>query len=147
MILVINANTNTCKFYDYNKHKAELKLVHEIQQPENKLKDFDLNSDRPGHYQKNGPGTRGAYSPPKNTKEIKIEDFLRNIAKKLEHQRTQNTYEKFIIIAPPAVNGLLHQHMDKLVKELVINNIKKDLIHLNDHDLLSYIREHAQYAD
>jgi len=40
---------------------------------------------------------------------------------------------------------LLFQHINKLVKKLVTHNIEKDLMHLPDHELLSFLKTHAQY--
>jgi len=138
---VLITDSNDCRIYQYIKKPHQLNLIKEIQHPENRLRDIDLTSDKPGHYGTSG-SARGAYSQPTDPKEIKIDDFSRSIAKELDHDRNTNSYEKLIVIAPPHMNGLLFHHINKHVKELVIHNIEKDLLHLNEHDLLEFLHTH-----
>lgn len=146
LIWVVNTNSNTCRIYNYKKKPVQLALFKEIQHPENKLKDLDLTSDKPGHYKSSG-SSHGAYTQPSDPKEIKIENFSREIAKELDHGRNSHAYNHLIVIAPPHMNGLLFQHINKLVKNLVSHNIEKDLIHLPDHELLSFLKIHTQYPN
>jgi len=144
MIWVINSNSNTYRIYEYNKHQGKLNLLKEIQHPENKLHKIDMVSDRSGRYKSNG-GAHGAYEFPSDPKEIKYDDFMRDLARELNHERNKNSYDKLIIIAPAHVNGLLMQHIDKHVKDLVICNMNKDLIHMADHELLLILESTPNY--
>jgi protein required for attachment to host cells len=146
MKLVINTNSNTCHIYHYDKHPAQLTLVKEINHPENKLKNSDMDSDRSGHYQ-GGQSSRGAYSPHTETKDIHIDNFAREIAKEMNQERIKKDYDELIIIAPPRMCGLLFQHIDKHVKDLIINKIEKDILYLSDNELLDFLRTHTQYHD
>jgi protein required for attachment to host cells len=141
---VVITNSNTCRIYQYSKNPNQLTLVKEIKHPENKLRDIDLTSDKPGHY-KSSNATHGAYSQPSDPKEIKIDAFSREIAKELEHARTTNAYKDLIIIASTHMNGLLLNHMNKNVKNLVSHNLEKDVFHLPQHELLEFLKIHTQY--
>lgn len=145
MIWVITSDTNICRIYQYNK-PDKLILLKEISHPENKLKDIDLISDRQGHYNASN-SSRGAYSPHTDPKQVKIDEFTREIANELDQGRNKNSYEKLIIISPSHTSGLLFQHLNKHVKELVINKIHKDLLHLSDHELLSFLQDNVKYPD
>lgn len=146
MKLVVNTNSNTCRIYHYDKQLSKLTLLKEISHPENKLKSGDMTSDRPGHYQ-GGESSRGAYSPHMEAKEIHIDNFSREIAKELDQERIQKDYDELIMIAPSHMVGLLYQHLSKQVKNLVINKIEKDLLHLPNHELLEFLQTHTQYRD
>lgn len=147
MIWVINTNSNLCHIYNYQKSPAELHLIKEINHPENKLKKSDfLTSDKPGHYQADGTNG-GAFSQRTDPKQIAIDDFAREIARELNHGRTTNAYEKLIIITTPQMNGLLLQHLDKHVKDLISNTIQKDLQHLTDKELLTILKTDARFSD
>src|SRR5579862_2916652 len=146
MKIVVNTNSNICRIYHYNKHPAQLTLLKEINHPENKLKSGDLTSDRPGHYQGN-KSSRGAYSPSMKAKDVEIENFSREIAKELNQERNKNEYDELIVIAPPHMIGLLNQHINKHVANLVINKIEKNLLHLSEHELLEFLHTHTQYHD
>jgi len=145
-IWVVTTDSNTCRIYNYSKKPAQLTLLKEIKHPENKLRDIDLTSGKPGRYKSSG-SAHGAYSQPTDPKEIKIEDFSREIAAELDHGRTTLAYKKLIVIAPPHMNGLISQHINKHVKELIAHNFEKDLVHLHDHELLIFLKDHTRYPD
>lgn len=145
MILVVASNSNTCRFYHYSKHPAQLTLIKEIYHPENKLKNGDLASDKSGHY-KGDEGGRGSYSPHMDIKDVQIDNFSREVAKILDHERNENEYEKLIIIAPPHISGLLNGHLNKHVKELICNYIHKDLLHLSEQELLHFLQENTKFV-
>ena len=140
---ILTTDSNTCRLYNYTEKPELLTLVKEIKHPENKLRDTDLTSDKPGHYKASG-GAHGAFSQQSDPKEIKIEDFSREIAKALDHGRNTHAYEKLIVIAPPHMNGLLLKHLNKLVKDLVTHNIKKDIPHCTDRELLDFLHQHIR---
>lgn len=146
MKLVVNTNTNTCRIYHYAKRPVELKLVKEITHLEGKLKNADLTSDKSGHY-KVDSSARGAYSPHTDAKEHEIDNFSREIANELNKERINHEYDELIVIAPPHMDGLLFQHINKHVKDMVINNIKKDLLHLSHNDLLDFLQTNTRYHD
>jgi len=138
---LVTTDSNTCRVYDYCVKAHKLNLVKEITHPENRLKDTDLTSDRAGSYKVSG-GAPGAFAQASDPKEIKKEEFSREVAKELDHGRNTNAYGALIVIAPPHANGLLLQHLNKHVKELISHNIKKDLLHLNNKGLLDFLHQH-----
>lgn len=139
---VVNTNSNTCYIYKYSRESDELSLYKTIEHPENKLRDSDITSDRPGHYKANG-SSRGAFSQQTDPKEIKIDDFSREIAKELDHGRNTHLYNDIILIAPPHMNGSIVQHINKHVKELVSHFIEKDVVYLNGPELITFLHTHA----
>lgn len=146
MIWVVTANTNTCRIYDYDKKSKQLNLLREIQHPENRQKTSELLTDRPGHYQTRGTA-RGAYSSRTGAKEVEINNFAREIAEELNSARNEHEFEQLIIISPPHMNGILFQHINKHIKDVVIHNIKKDLHHLTDSDLLDFLQTNTKYTE
>lgn len=146
MILVLNTNTNLCRIYSYNKHPLELTVLKEISHPENKLRISDLTADRPGHYQARDKA-RAAYSPRHDAKEVEIDNFSREIARELNQVRNGNGYNELIVIAPPRMVGYLYQHINKHVKNMVVNKIEKELINLPERELLQFLQENAKFRD
>ncbi|HAT9777352.1 TPA: host attachment protein [Legionella pneumophila subsp. pneumophila] len=131
-------DSTICRIYDYCKN--QLILIKEIQHPENKLRDIDITSDKPGRYQSGGY-VHGTYSQESDPKEIKIENFSREISSILEHGRKTHAYEKLVLVASPHMNGLLLKHINKQLEDLIIHNIEKDLVHLTENNLLVYLNE------
>ena len=137
---VVVADSNTCRIYNYRMRPEHFVLFKEINHPENKLKDTDLTSDKPGRYIARDVG-HGAYSQPSDPKEIKIDSFSREIARELDSGRVNNAYNELIVVSPPHMNGLLFQHVNKHVKDLVAHVIEKDVVYLNDRELLTFLNE------
>ena len=140
---VVLTNTNSCRIYNYSKKEKMFSLNRTIEHPENKLRDIDLTSDKPGHYATNG-GAHGAFSQRSDPKKIKIDDFSREIARVLDHGRNTHIYKYLILIAPPQMHGYLFQHINKHVQELISHNIEKDILHLNEHELLEVLHTCTQ---
>jgi len=147
MIWVLIANTNTGRFYTYNKNRSHLLLLKKINHPEIKLKSSEsLTSDRPGHYHTSNTA-RGAYSPQTDPKEVEINNFAKELADHLDVSRKTNEFDQLIIIAPPYMNGLVFQELSKYVKEQVTNRIQKDVLQLSDRELVEFLKEHIQFAN
>lgn len=122
-------------------------LLKEINHPELKLKTGDtITTEREGHYRTKGD-THEAYSPATDVKEVEIIRFSKEIVEELDHGRKTNLFDELVIIAQPHLNGLLHQQLNKNIKNLIINNIKKDIMCLDNKELLSFLKEHAKYHD
>ena len=137
---ILVANSNMYFLYHYVKKSNQLILIKECRHPENRLKDLELTSDKPGRYMADA-SARGAYSQQTDPKEIKISDFAREIAKELEHARSINAYTQLIILAPPHMNGLVFKHLNKHVQLLIIHKIEKDVLHLHQQELLEFLHK------
>jgi len=144
MIWVITINSNICRIYSC-KNRHQLTLINEINHPENRLRDIELTSDKPGRYSAGISKRGGAYSQETDPKEIKINEFIRQIAKELDLARKRNDYTHLILISDDHTGGLLFQYINKNVKAMVKNNIHKDLLHLSKRELEDFLKIHAQY--
>lgn len=135
---VVTLDSNTCRIYDFDRKEQLLKLIKEWSHPENKLRNVDLVSDRPGHYK--APQTsRGAFADVDTHEEL-IRRFTHEVADLLyKHHRE---FEKFIAIVPPRVLGFLNQYLDEAVKEKMLTSLKKDYMHWSSHELQTYLRDH-----
>jgi protein required for attachment to host cells len=138
---IVVANSNCCRIFDYQR-SGNLTLIKEISVPENKLKNSQLSSDRPGRYHSNTT-SRGAYVPSCDMKEVHIDNFARKVANELEHERACHDFKQLIVIMPSHMDGLLHQHLNKNVKALIVRTIKKNIASFSGRDLLTYIKTYA----
>lgn len=140
MAWIITANGSKCRIYDFQKKFHQLKLIKEITNPNSKLKNNDLISDTPGH-QTTGGSARGACEWPNEPKEVAFDRFARKLAKELEAGRVNHNYCELVVAASPHMNGLLNQYLNKHINQLMIANIKKDLVNLPDRELQDYLEE------
>lgn len=135
MIWIVITNSNACRIFEYQKKEKKISLIKELFHGASKLKGIDLVSDGPGHYKTDG-SARGTFSPRETPKENEIEQFSQEIAQVLDHGRTTNQFKDLILVIPPHMNGLIHQHLDHPLKNCIIDNIVKDYTHLKEHEIL-----------
>lgn len=143
--LVVVANSNECKLYNYIQRPATLNLTEQLSHSASKLRNQELTSDREGHYMGWGDA-RGAYSPHTEAKDEEIIIFVREIAHHLNKLRINHQLDPLIIVAPAPIYGKLCDHLDKNVQLQMVADIQKDLLKLNDNELLKYLTDHLPYA-
>jgi protein required for attachment to host cells len=138
---IVTANTNQCRLYELREN--ELKLIKELSRPENKLKESELGSDKPGRYNSSvSKGGGGAYEPHTDLEDVQDDDFARDVALNLNEARNQNRYNELIIIMPSQIEGLFLKHVNKNVKELIKLTLQKNIMHLSQNELYDYWNEH-----
>ena len=141
MIWIVTTNTNDCRIYQYDEKQKQLTLMEEINHPQNREKaSIHLTTDKPGHYQ--AGSVHGAYAPHSDPKAVQIDDFARLIANTLNEARNKNAYSKLMIITPAHMSGLIAQHLDKHVAELITNTTHKDVMHLSEKELVEFLCHH-----
>jgi protein required for attachment to host cells len=70
-----------------------------------------------------------------------VSDFARALAVKLQHARTENRYERLVLVAPPRFLGLLRTSLDGPTTQLVIGSVRKDLAFSNAAELIGHLGE------
>ncbi len=143
---VIVADSTSCKVFAFSRKPQELELLHELSQPEVKLKKGDLVSDRPGHYNTRTTA-RGAFQPSSDPKEVLITQFMRQICELLNAGRVQHAYDDLTIVAADKTYGRLIQHLDKNVVQRISHHINKDLSFMKPHQLLPLLMEQTHYPE
>lgn len=141
---VLIADSTTCRFYDLQMKPMKLQLVREFNEPENRLKDSEITEDKQGRYQATeGQGTaHGAFQPRSDPKDVKIDDFAREIAKELDEQRKKNAFESLIFITSAKMTGLILKHCTDEVKKLPSLNFEKNMPWLSDNQLCDFLKDH-----
>jgi len=122
-ILVANASQAT--LYRNDGPGKGLQKVRDLAHEASRMKGADLVSDRPGHSP--GQGTRRtAYEPAMTPKAIEADRFALALARELDLARTQNAYERLVLVASPQFMGRIKQHLDGHVQQMVTASIEKD---------------------
>lgn len=137
---IMVANSNDCRLYECDNHSKHLKLIEEINHPENKLQAHDMVSDRPGHYQSCGAG-RGAFTPCSNPVEIATDNFARELARKLNKGLNLHQFDELILFISPHMEGLLSKHMSKYIKKSIKRIIQKNIMNLSDYEMQAYLKK------
>lgn len=136
---IMLANSNDCRIYEYDRHDRHLALVDEISHPENRLKVHDLTTDHPGHYRSGS--NRGSFAPEVSPLDQSIDDFAREIAKRLDKGRNQHAYEDVTLLVPAKMEGLLFKHLNKHTRALIKLIVQKNVIFMSEHELSKYLEK------
>lgn len=95
--------------------------------PENRPKDQDLVTDRPGRSFDSGGEGRHALEPRTEPGEVEAQRFAKRLAEALDQARSQNRFEMLGLVAPPAFLGLLRKSLPDETARQVVLEVDKDL--------------------
>ena len=138
---ILVANAAAAAIFTNDGPQKGLVKMKTMQHAASREKSSELVTDRPGHTQSRGNG-RGAYVPAKTPKEIEAERFALELARTLDHGRTAHAFQRVILIAPPHFMGLINQHLDPHVRQLVGASIEKDYTKLDEKELVGHLESH-----
>lgn len=127
------------RVYEVGKSK-EVKLVQKFDHPSARLKDHELNSDRPGRSFTSGDSSRHSYSQEHGPTEQHAIDFSKEIAHFLEKARTDHRFGKLMLVAGPNFLGKLRHEMSTDTSELITMELDKNLGGFTNQELTEYIR-------
>lgn len=131
---IVAAHRGGAFIYESTGPKSEWKLRHHIDHPEGRLKDSEIDEDRPGIAVANPRGVRGMDG--RGTRAMPREErpthhvttrFARNIADLLRRERVDNSIDQFVLVAPPPFLGELRSALDRQTAVSVVASLAKDL--------------------
>ncbi|MDQ8039171.1 MAG: host attachment protein [Rickettsiella sp.] len=140
MIWVISLNSSLAHIYSYKPKEHKLDLLECLDNPNAQLKDIDLVSDRPGHYQ-TMHSAKGAYQATTSAHDVELARFTKNLADLLKKGLDNNDYKQLILCAPPHIGGILLSNLDKQVEQSLLVNIKKNFVESDPKVLIDYLKE------
>jgi protein required for attachment to host cells len=131
---IVVANQAGARFYDINRPSGALRLVGELANPEGRLHDRDLKSDRPGRVfdapKRVGPRgavQRHATATEKRPRQQVASVFARRISAALATAHRTGGIDRIVLIAAPAFLGLLRKTLPKSLRAVVAAEVAKDL--------------------
>lgn len=118
-----------------------LELIEEVEHAAGRERDREITSDRPGRsFRKNsGDPRRAAMSSSQGPHERAVANFARELAQRLQHGRTQNRFERLVLVAPPRFLGLLRSSIDTPTSHLVVGSLDKDLATTKEAELIEHL--------
>lgn len=143
---IVVADRSEARFYDIGGMTEALQLTGTLTDPKAHLHERDLVSDRPGRVFDHAPpasGRRGAVAHhatggERSAREHEAGSFARQIAEALEMATRERQIDRIVLMAAPAFLGLLREALPRAVKNMVVGEVHKDLVHHTDEA----VREH-----
>jgi protein required for attachment to host cells len=112
--------------------------IEALTNPEGRLQNREINSDASGRFA--GPDRPGGHSSgdEDHTVDHYNELFAKRVADYLDKARSDQRYERLVLVAAPKMLGQLRHELDKEVKKLVLDEVPKDLSWFNAREIERY---------
>jgi len=131
---IVLADAASARLYVSGEHPGDWTLLRELEHPESRMRPSELLSDKPGRV-KQSTGSRAALEPPTPRKKVEAERFARELAEALAEGVASGSYERLVLVTPPAFLGILRDKLPPRVAECVSDVIEKDYLHLDQSTL------------
>jgi protein required for attachment to host cells len=116
-----------------------LKLLEDIAHPQGRLKNGEINADKPGRaFDKFGGGRHSMSKEHEPVEQVAIM-FAKQLGEKLDQGRIHNQYQRLILVAEPRFLGELRATLTSPTAALVSDTIDKDLIGVENRDLPKHL--------
>lgn len=148
-VRIVVADGSEALFYDAASCKGPLQLASRMTDPNTRMHDRDLVTDRPGRkfdHMPLGPNrarhaTGGEESPHKHEMQV----FARRVADALERSTRTDGFERVVVMAGPSFLGLLRGEMSHAVRSKVVAEIPKDLVRQDPSAVKSHVPQEVFY--
>ncbi len=113
-----------------------LRLVSDLEHEQGRLKDGEINTDRPGTSFSSGSGPRRHPMPTEETAHDHLAaSFAGQLGEILSTGRTEHRFDQLVLVAEPGFLGMLHGKLDGPTAALVKDTLGKDLARVPIHEL------------
>ncbi|MBS1970659.1 MAG: host attachment protein [Bdellovibrionales bacterium] len=132
-------NRTEARLYETNDKNGvfdkKLKLVKRLENPKGRLKDQEINADRPGMYSGGFSYGRGSRINPQSPTDRVAQIFAKSISEELDRASNEHLFEQLILVSEPNFLGKVRAALSKKTANAVCGTLRKDLIHVSDHEL------------
>ena len=128
MTWILVANQAEAQFFSSTQPMRDLTLVRTLTHEEGAAHARDLVSDAPGRtYNRMGPA-RHSMDPDTGVKEEERRKFVKEITELLESAYLKGGFSQLVILAAPAVLGVIRKTLSSGLARAVIKEVPKDVI-------------------
>lgn len=136
---VLIASTSKAKIFEIAKNNHKFKLVLELENPKAKMKNKDLESDRPGVTR--GPSGRTALRAKKGTQDHEMEVFSKQILDEITKGKNQHQFDRIILVVDPGFEAHLNNHMKDQIKKSIFQRIPKNYMNTPEREVQDLLKD------
>jgi protein required for attachment to host cells len=151
-IRVVVADERRATFFDVSR-PSSLQEAGAVENPAGRLKDTDLETDRPGRRFGGSQGTAHGQGQPqshhhgvdgeRSTVMHDLTLFAKEVGRRIDADRIGRKFDKLVIVAAPKMLGLIRQSIPSQVQSMVAGEIPKDLVNHGPEAILNVIPKDA----
>lgn len=127
---VLVAESSRAKLYRSNGRMAPLTEIEDLLDPEGRMHEGDLVSDRAGSDGGSVGQGRHVFDQQTTASRQVHAEFARILASHLTEAHNAGSFDELILVAPPEFLGLLRENLSKPVRERVVQEVDKNLVQL-----------------
>jgi len=103
----------------------------------------DLGTDRPGRVYESHDSRRHGIDPRHDLHDAEKEDFVGLVIGEIESERMANSFDQFVLVAPPKVLGEFRRALPDKLTSVLSSTLQKDLTNTPDQDLAAHLSTEA----
>ena len=126
-IWVLAADNSLARFFTAEKPASPLAETKDLANPEARLHEGDLVSDKTGRDRNPSTGTAHGVGADASHKQDGADRFALQVCEELDSARLAGAFHKLYILAAPAFLGLLRKHQSVGLKQCIAAEIDKNL--------------------
>ena len=138
---IVVADKNRCRIFRQARRTSPLEEIAVLVAPITRLRNQDIDSDRPGRTFDSAGQGRHAKSPSVEPVEQEAIRFAKDVVAKIEDGRRQNSFQRLYVVAEPRFLGYLRQHYSRPLKEMIAAEIGKDWATQTADEIRDRLRE------
>jgi protein required for attachment to host cells len=123
---VVVASAARARVFEAAGRRQPLQEILDLVNPEDRLQQQDLESDRPGRAFDRLGGQRHAMQTAVDPKQQAASRFAKRLGEQLQADLHAKRFEALCVVAPPHFLGLLREHMSDGVRRVVKGELTKD---------------------
>jgi len=127
-IWILVANQAEAQIYSADRIPGNLVLVDTLTHEEGAARARDLTSDAPGRVHDRMGSTRHSMEPDTGVKEESRRRFVKKMVERLESAHFRGDYDRLVLLAAPAVLGVIRKTISVKLTKAVVKEIPKDVI-------------------
>jgi len=136
---VIVANRTQANFFHHLGPGKGLERIDALENPAGRLKDHEINTDKPGRaFDSQGHG-RHAMSSVESPHDRVAADFARTITHRIVDAKNRSRFEQLIVVAEARMLGLIRKALDSSHGINLIGSVDKDIVHENAQGVAKYV--------
>jgi protein required for attachment to host cells len=136
---IVVADAARARILHLKGHKSGLEEVHDLVNPEARLKGRDLVTDRHGSTHKRMADGRPGMGDNGEVNHQVEKAFAREVAARLRELCRENGVESLVIAAAPRFLGELRRNLDRNTAGLIRQTVNKDLSRLSPEDIKAHL--------
>ncbi len=123
---IVVADASRARFFSAELPASPLCEIETLSNPEARLHEGDLVSDRSGRDRDSGGSSHGFGSAGSAKEEI-ADRFAADVSARLESGRERNAFYRLYVLGSPSFLGMLRKHQSPSLRRLVVDEIAKDM--------------------